>query len=83
MNTFNAATYVAMEEDEAALEELRIANENRCPWFFEMLGDPRMLPLRGRPEFERMRSALRAMETEAEARVEDGDEPRWIAAQAG
>ena len=83
MNTFNAATYVAMEEDEAALEELRIANENRCPWFFEMLGDPRMLPLRGRPEFERMRSSLRAMETEAEARAEDGDEPRWIAAQAG
>ena len=83
MNTFDAATYVAMDEDNAALEELRIANENRCPWFFEMLGDPRMQPLRGRPEFERMRSALRAMETEAENGAMRGDEPGWIAARAG
>jgi DNA-binding winged helix-turn-helix (wHTH) protein/Tfp pilus assembly protein PilF len=83
MNTFDAATYVAMDEDDAALEELRIANENRCPWYFQMLGDPRMQPLRGRPEFERMRSSLRAMETEAEAIEENGDEPGWIAAQAG
>ena len=83
MNTFDAATYVAMDEDDAALEELRIADENRCPWFFEMLADPRLQSLRGRPEFERMRSALRAMEAEAEFRVEDGEEPGWIAAQAG
>ena len=83
MNTFDAATYVAMDEDEAALKELRIANENRCPWYFLMLGDPRMQPLRGRPEFERMRSALRVMETEAENGAEKGDEPGWIAARAG
>jgi DNA-binding winged helix-turn-helix (wHTH) protein/Tfp pilus assembly protein PilF len=83
MNTLDAATYVAMDEDEAALEELRIANENRCPWFFEMLGDPRMLPLRGRPEFERMRSAQRAMEAGAEAEAGRGEESGWIAAQAG
>lgn len=83
MNTFDAATYVAMDEDDAAIEELRIANENRCPWFFQMLGDPRLLPLRGRPEFERMRSSLRAMEAEAKADAKEGDELRWIAAQAG
>lgn len=87
MNTFDAATYVAMEEDDAALEELRIANENRCPWFFQMLGDPRLQPLRGRPEFERMRRSLRAMEaegdTDAEADRDNGEEPGWIAAQAG
>jgi DNA-binding winged helix-turn-helix (wHTH) protein/tetratricopeptide (TPR) repeat protein len=83
MNTFDAATYVAMDEDDAALEELRIANENRCPWYFQMLADPRLLPLRGRPEFERMRSSLRAMETDAENSAEKGDEPGWIAAQAG
>ncbi len=79
MNTFDAATYVAMDEDEAALEELRIANENRCPWFFQMLADPRLQPLRGRPEFERMRSSLRAMESDAER----GEEPGWAAARAG
>ena len=83
MNTFDAATYVAMDEDDAALEELRIANENRCPWFFEMLADPRMQPLRGRPEFERMRSSLRAMETEARNDAKSGEEPGWIAARAG
>jgi DNA-binding winged helix-turn-helix (wHTH) protein/tetratricopeptide (TPR) repeat protein len=79
MNTFDAATYVAMDEDDAALEELRIANENRCPWFFQMLADPRLQPLRGRPEFERMRSSLRAMEADAEK----DEEPGWAAARAG
>jgi len=83
MNTFDAATYVAMDEDDAALEELRIANDNRCPWYFQTLADPRMLPLRGRPEFERMRSSLRAMEAEAKADAERGDELGWIAPQAG
>ncbi|MGA2755594.1 MAG: winged helix-turn-helix domain-containing protein [Terracidiphilus sp.] len=79
MNTFDAATYVAMDEDDAALEELRIANENRCPWFFQMLADPRLQPLRGRPEFERMRSTLRAMEADAEK----GEEAGWAAVRAG
>jgi tetratricopeptide (TPR) repeat protein/TolB-like protein len=83
MSTFDAATYVAMDEDEAALEELRIANENRCPWFFQMLGDPRLQPLRGRPEFERMRSSLRTMETEGKADAKRGEEPGWAAARAG
>ena len=83
MNTFDAATYVAMDDDEAALEELRIANENRCPWFFQMLADPRLQPLRGRPEFERMRSSLRAMEADAEADGEKGEELGWATEQAG
>ncbi len=74
MNTFDAATYVAMDDDDAALEELRIANENRCPWFFQTLGDPRLQPLRGRPEFERMRSSLRAIEADAE----NSEEPDWV-----
>ncbi len=83
MATLDAATYVAMDEDDAALEVLRRANENRCPWFFQMLGDPRLLPLRGQPEFERMRGLLRAMECEAEARMEESSEPGWASAQAG
>jgi len=79
MSTFDAATYVAMDEDEAALEVLRMANENRCPWFFQMLADPRLLPVRRRPEFERMRSLLRTMEAEAEK----GEDSDWTAARAG
>jgi DNA-binding winged helix-turn-helix (wHTH) protein/predicted Zn-dependent protease len=65
LNTFHAAVYVTLGEPDAALEELRIANENRCPWFFEMLADPRLRPLWGRPEFEALRGMLDAMETEA------------------
>jgi DNA-binding winged helix-turn-helix (wHTH) protein/tetratricopeptide (TPR) repeat protein len=66
LNAFNAAVHVALGEPEAALEELRLANENRCPWFFEMLADPRLKLLEGWPEFEKMRALLSAMETEAE-----------------
>jgi DNA-binding winged helix-turn-helix (wHTH) protein/tetratricopeptide (TPR) repeat protein len=79
LNAFNAAVHVALGDPEAALDELRIANENRCPWFFQMLADPRLKPLRWRPEFEKMRSVLRAMEADAE-KVE---EPGWAAARAG
>ena len=41
-------------------------NEARCPWFFQMLADPRLKPLHGNPEFERMRAILPAMEAEVE-----------------
>jgi len=81
MSTFDAATYVAIDEDEAALEVLRTANESRCAWYFQMLADPRLLPLRGRLEFERMRRILRTMETGADGG--DGEAPDWIAARAG
>jgi hypothetical protein len=50
--------------------------------FSKCLADPRLQPLRGRPEFERMRSSLRAMEADAEA-DEKGEEPGWAAEQAG
>jgi len=66
MNTFNAAVYVALGEPDAALAELRASLENRCPWFFQTLADPRLKPLWGRPEFEEMRGVLAAMEAEAE-----------------
>ena len=65
-NTFNAAVYVVLGEPDAALAELRAALENRCPWFFQTLADPRLKPLWGRPEFEEMRGILTEMEAEAE-----------------
>lgn len=65
MRTFNPAVYVALGDHDAALEELRIANETRCPWFFQVLADPRLKPLHGRPEFQQMQGILTAMEAEA------------------
>ena len=66
MSTFNAAVYVELGEHDAALAALRSSCENRCPWFFQTLADPRLKPLHGRPEFESMRGILAAMEAGAE-----------------
>lgn len=65
LNAFQAATYLVLGDADAAIEDLRQANENRCPWFFQMLADPRLKPLRGRPEFEAMGGVLAGMEAEA------------------
>jgi len=69
LSSFTPAVYVALDEMDAALAELRVAEEARCPWFFEMLADPRLKPLRGHPEFERMQAILPAMEAEAEEKL--------------
>ena len=65
LSSFNPAVRVALGDFDAAIEELRTANEIRCPWFFQMLADPRLKPLHGRPEFEQMRGLLTAMEADA------------------
>jgi DNA-binding winged helix-turn-helix (wHTH) protein len=65
LNTLNVATHVVLDEADAALEELRTANENRCPWFFQMLADPRLKSLKGRPEFAALESSMAVMETGA------------------
>jgi TolB-like protein len=62
---FTCAAYLALGDQEGALTELRAADEARCPLFFQMLADPRMKPLHGSPEFERMNSILSHMEAEA------------------
>ena len=64
--TFNVPVFVALGEHDAALGALRSSLENRCPWFFMTLADPRLKPLWGRAEFEEMRGVLAAMEAEAE-----------------
>jgi DNA-binding winged helix-turn-helix (wHTH) protein len=68
LNTLNAATHVVLGEVDTALAELRMANETRCPWFFQMLADPRLQPLHGRPEFKALRASLPSME-------DDGADP--------
>jgi tetratricopeptide (TPR) repeat protein len=64
-SSFNPAVYVALGDHESALAELRTAEQSRCPWFFQMLADPRLKPLHSRREFGRMRAILTRMEANA------------------
>jgi DNA-binding winged helix-turn-helix (wHTH) protein len=66
LNSFNPAVHVALGDLDTALSELRAADETRCPWFFQMLADPRLKPLHGRAEFVEMQSILTGMEAAAE-----------------
>jgi TolB-like protein/tetratricopeptide (TPR) repeat protein len=63
---FTPTAYLALGDRDAALAELLAAEEARCPWFFQMLADPRLIPLHGNPDFERMRAILPAMEADVE-----------------
>ncbi len=40
LRAFTPAVYLALGEPDAALAELRISDEIRCPWFFQILADP-------------------------------------------
>jgi DNA-binding winged helix-turn-helix (wHTH) protein/tetratricopeptide (TPR) repeat protein len=66
VRAFTPAAYLALGDHEAALAELRAVEVDHCPWFFQMLADPRLKPLYGSPEFERMRAILTRMEAEME-----------------
>ncbi len=63
--SFLPAVHVALGDHESAIADLRTAESDRCPWFFQMLADTRLNPLHEYPEFERMRSVLTGMEAEA------------------
>ena len=65
LKTFMPAAYVALGEFDSAIAELSAAGQNRCPWFFQMLADPRLKPIEHRPEFEQMQGILAGMEAEA------------------
>lgn len=64
-SSFTPAILVQLGQIDDALTELRAAEDARCPWFFQMLADPRLEPLRKTPEFARMLRSLEAMETSA------------------
>jgi tetratricopeptide (TPR) repeat protein len=66
MNSFTTALFVALGDFDGALAEMHTAAEAHCPWFFQMLADPRMKALHERPEFERMHKLLDRMEASAE-----------------
>jgi DNA-binding winged helix-turn-helix (wHTH) protein/tetratricopeptide (TPR) repeat protein len=64
-SSLTPAVYVALDEPDAALSELRASADARCPWFFQMLADPRLKPLHGRPEFEELRAILTRVEAQS------------------
>ena len=65
LKAFIPAVHVSLGEYDAALAELRATDLIRCPWFFQMLADPRLKPLHSRPEFLEMQAILAGMEAEA------------------
>jgi predicted Zn-dependent protease len=65
LKSFLPAAYIELSDSESALAELRASNDSRCPWFFQMLADPRLKELHGNPDFEIMRAMLAEMEAEA------------------
>jgi DNA-binding winged helix-turn-helix (wHTH) protein/tetratricopeptide (TPR) repeat protein len=73
LNSFTPAVLVALGDLEEAINELQAADQARCPWFFQMLADPRLKALHGHREFERMRATLAAMEAEATEKLGSED----------
>jgi DNA-binding winged helix-turn-helix (wHTH) protein/tetratricopeptide (TPR) repeat protein len=70
IRSFSAAAYLQLGDRDRAVAELRAADKDRCPWFFQLLADPRLAPLRQHPEFQAMRAQLDAMEAAAATRLE-------------
>ncbi len=70
LRSFTSAAYASLGDRNEAIAELHAAEEAHCPWFFQILADPRMAPLEGDPEFMRMRGILEEMEAKAAARAE-------------
>jgi DNA-binding winged helix-turn-helix (wHTH) protein len=66
LRSFTPAVYVALGEYDNAIAELRAAEECRCPWFFQMLCDPRLQALEGHAEFDAMQAILPRMEAAVE-----------------
>lgn len=71
MRSFAAAAWLAAGNREQAIAELKAADEDRCPWFLQLLADPRLEALEGDAEFAAMRARAEAMESGAE-RAEAG-----------
>jgi tetratricopeptide (TPR) repeat protein len=62
LKSFNIAVCVALGDLDRAMSEFRAANQDRCPWFFQMLADPRLESLRAHPEFAELQAVLPRME---------------------
>ncbi len=69
LRSFTAAIFASLGDRDGAIAELKAAAESRCPWFFQMLADPRLESLHGHPEFARLEKILEKMETPSKRRA--------------
>jgi predicted Zn-dependent protease len=67
VRSFAAPAYLALGDRSGAMAELQAADEDRCPWFFAMLADPRLRGLHELAQFQEMRARLDSMERAAAA----------------
>lgn len=65
LRSLNPAVYVALGDYDTAMTELSAANDTKCPWFFQMLADPRLKPLHGRAAFHALQAIPIGMERAA------------------
>lgn len=70
LSSFTTAVNVALGDIDSAIADLQSAAEVRCPWFFQMLADPRIESLRSHPEFAKMERILDRMENVAARKTE-------------
>lgn len=64
ISSFTPAAWVALGDLQTALEALRAAEQARCPWFFQMLADPRLAPLANCAEFQHMQQMAEDLEND-------------------
>lgn len=69
LSSFTPAVSLALGDPEGAIADLQGAAEARCPWFFQMLADPRLAELRAHPEYAKMLKMLERMEGTASRKV--------------
>jgi DNA-binding winged helix-turn-helix (wHTH) protein len=70
LRSFTPAVSLVVGDPDGAIEDLQGAAEARCPWFFQMLADPRIASLRSHPEFVKMLKVLERMENAAARKAE-------------
>jgi len=71
LKSFQPAVHVVLGDLDAAVSDLRAANQDRCPWFLQMLADPRLKPLHGHAGFEELRAIVPRLEEAARADAEE------------
>lgn len=69
LSSFTAPICAALGDSEGAIAEMQAATESRCPWFFQMLADPRLQSLHSYPKFAGWQAMLERMESAAEKKL--------------
>ena len=63
MRSFHAPALVELGDLDLAIQELAVAEQQHCPWFFQLLADPRLQPLHEKREFQKLTDIPRNLES--------------------